>query len=100
MVDHSAPGITYIELGDFKLTVRNGEKSISTLDRPFGSPIEEESGVRDLRSFIIDCEKKLPKEFVRVSKEVDAKYEITALIRKLDLTGRRPLVFSGKVKRV
>jgi len=54
--------------------------------------------VRDLRSFITECEKKLPKEFVRVSKEVDAKYEITALTKKLDLLGKRPLVLFEKVK--
>ena len=54
--------------------------------------------MRDLRSFITECEKKLPKEFVRISMEVDAKYEITALTKKLDLLGKRPLVLFEKVK--
>mgnify|MGYP001039829679 CR=1 FL=1 len=54
--------------------------------------------MKDLRDFINECEKKLPKEFVRVSKEVDPKYEITAIIKKLDLMGKHPLVFFEKVK--
>ena len=54
--------------------------------------------MRDLRHFINECEKKLPKEFVRVSKEVDPKYEISAIVRKLDLMGKHPLVFFEKVK--
>lgn len=54
--------------------------------------------MRDLREFIAACEKKLPREFVRVTREVDAKYEITALVRKLDLLGKRPLVLFEKVK--
>ena len=52
----------------------------------------------DLRDFISECQKKLPKEFVRVSMEVDPKYEISAIIKKLDLMGRHPLVFFEKVK--
>ena len=54
--------------------------------------------MKDLRNFITECEKKLPKEFVRVSKEVDPKFEITAVIKKLDLMGKHPLVFFEKVK--
>ena len=54
--------------------------------------------MKDLRNFISECEKKLPKEFVRVSKEVDPKFEITAVIKKLDLMGKHPLVFFEKVK--
>jgi 2,5-furandicarboxylate decarboxylase 1 len=54
--------------------------------------------MRDLRHFINECEKKLPKEFVRISKEVDAKYDISAIVRKLDLMGKHPLVFFEKVK--
>ncbi len=54
--------------------------------------------MRDLRDFISKCEKKLPKEFLKVSKEVNAKYEITAIIKKLDLLGKHPLVFFENVK--
>ena len=54
--------------------------------------------MRDLRNFIVECEKELPKEFVRVSREVDPKYEISAIIKKLDLIGKHPLVFFEKVK--
>lgn len=54
--------------------------------------------MKDLRGFIQECEKQLPKEFVRVTKEVDPKYEISAVIKKLDLAGKHPLVFFEKVK--
>jgi len=54
--------------------------------------------MKDLRDFISECEKKLPKEFVKVMKEVDPKYEISAIIKKLDLMGKHPLVFFEKVK--
>jgi len=35
--------------------------------------------MKDLRQFIGECEKRLPREFVRISKEVDPKFEITAI---------------------
>ena len=54
--------------------------------------------MRDLRQFITQCEKELPGEFVRVTKEVDPKYEISAVIRKLDLMGKHPLVHFENVK--
>ena len=53
---------------------------------------------KDLRTFMADCEKKLPKEFVRVTRQVDPKYEISAVIKKLDLMGKYPLVLFEKVK--
>ncbi len=40
--------------------------------------------MRDLRGFIQECKEKLPREFVRVTKEVDPKYQISAIIRKLE----------------
>ena len=49
--------------------------------------------MRDLRDFISECEKKLLKGFVKVTKEVDPEYEISAIIKKLDLMGKHPLVF-------
>jgi 2,5-furandicarboxylate decarboxylase 1 len=54
--------------------------------------------MKDLRTFMAEVEKKLPKEFVRVTKEVDPKYEISAIIKKLDLMGKRPMVLFEKVK--
>jgi len=52
----------------------------------------------DLRDFIAECEKKLPREFLRVSKEVDPKYEITVIVKKLDLLGKHPLIYFENVK--
>ena len=54
--------------------------------------------MKDMRSFMKECEKDLPREFVRVTREVDPKYEITALIKKLDLMGKYPIVLFEKVK--
>ena len=54
--------------------------------------------MKDMRNFITECEKKLPEEFVRVSKEVDARYEISVIVKKLDLMGKHPLLFFEKVK--
>lgn len=54
--------------------------------------------MKDLRHFLAECEKKLPKEFVRVSREVDPKFEITVIVKKLDLMGKHPLIFFEKVK--
>jgi 2,5-furandicarboxylate decarboxylase 1 len=45
-----------------------------------------------------ECEKKLPKEFVRVTREVDPRFEISAVVKKLDLLGKRPMVLFEKVK--
>ena len=42
--------------------------------------------------------KKLPQEFVRVTQQVDPKYEITAIIKKLDLMGKYPMVLFENVK--
>jgi len=49
--------------------------------------------MKDLRDFIKECEEKLPREFVRVTKEVDPKYEISAIVKKLDLMGDIPGLF-------
>ena len=54
--------------------------------------------MEDLREFIARFERELPKEFVRVEKEVDPKYEISAIVKKLDLLGKHPMVFFEKVK--
>ena len=54
--------------------------------------------MKDLRDFISECEKRLPREFIRVRKEVDPKYEISAIVKKLDLSGKHPTLFFEKVK--
>ena len=56
--------------------------------------------MNDLRDFIRECEKKLPREFVKVTKEVNPKFEISAIIKKLDLMGKHPLVFFEVVTKV
>ena len=40
--------------------------------------------MKDLRSLIAEYEKNLPDEFVSVTREVDPKYEISAIIKKLN----------------
>ena len=40
--------------------------------------------MQDLRSLMAAVEKRLPREFVRITKEVDPKYEITAIVKKAD----------------
>lgn len=54
--------------------------------------------MKGLRDFLAACEKEMPREFIRVTKEVDPKHEISAIIRKLDLLGKQSLVFFEKVK--
>ena len=54
--------------------------------------------MKDLRQFIGECEKRLPREFVRISKEVDPKFEITAIVKKFDLMGKHPLLLFEKVR--
>ncbi|MBW2030206.1 MAG: hypothetical protein JRJ03_12010 [Deltaproteobacteria bacterium] len=40
--------------------------------------------MKDLRAVLSEFQEKLPREFVRVTREVDPKYEISAIIKKLD----------------
>jgi UbiD family decarboxylase len=54
--------------------------------------------MKDLRSLIAEYEMNLPDEFVRVTREVDSKYEISAIIKKLDLMGKHPMVYFENVK--
>ncbi|MGH7279280.1 MAG: UbiD family decarboxylase [Candidatus Rokuibacteriota bacterium] len=44
---------------------------------------------QDLRSFVETIKRKKPEDFLVVSKEVDPRYEITALVAKLEREGRR-----------
>ncbi len=54
--------------------------------------------MKDLRTFITEVESALPKEFCRVTREVDPKYQIGAIVKKLDLLGKHPLLVFEKVK--
>jgi 2,5-furandicarboxylate decarboxylase 1 len=54
--------------------------------------------MKDLRSILTDFEERLPREFVRVTKEVDPKYEISAVVKKLDLMGKHPVIVFENVK--
>lgn len=53
---------------------------------------------KDLRHFLAELEKKLPEEFVSVEREVDPKFELSAVLRKLQAEGRYPAVRFEKVK--
>lgn len=54
--------------------------------------------VKDLRSFLAKIEKIAPEEIIRVKKEVDPKYEITAIIFKLEQQRRVPILIFENVK--
>ncbi len=54
--------------------------------------------MKDMRAFLDKVEGATPREFIRVKREVDTRYEITALVRKLELEHRYPLLLFEKVK--
>ena len=47
---------------------------------------------KDLQSFLADLKEKLPQNLLYSSKEVDPRYEATAVLRKLEMEGRSPVV--------
>jgi 2,5-furandicarboxylate decarboxylase 1 len=53
---------------------------------------------RDLRGFLADYERENPKEFCRVTKEVDPKYEVAAILTKLEAARKLPIIFYEKLK--
>jgi UbiD family decarboxylase len=53
---------------------------------------------KDLRSFIADLESKHPEEVARVTKSISPRYEITALLTRLEKSKRFPLLFCEKVE--
>lgn len=53
--------------------------------------------VKDLRSFIAQIESKHPEEIARVIKPISPRYEITALLTRLERSKRFPLLFCEKV---
>jgi 2,5-furandicarboxylate decarboxylase 1 len=54
--------------------------------------------MQDVRTFIKKLEKETPKEIVRYREEADPYYEITAIVKKFDLAGKRPLIIFENVK--
>ncbi len=53
---------------------------------------------KDLRGFLAEYEKDNPKEFCRVKREVDPKYETAAILTKLEEKRKLPILFYEKVK--
>ncbi len=53
---------------------------------------------KDLRGFLAEYEKKNPREFCRVKREVDPKFEVAAILTKLEEARKLPILFYEKVK--
>ena len=53
---------------------------------------------RDLRGFLEDYERDNPKEFSRIKKEVDPRFEIAAILTKLEEIRKLPILFYENVK--
>ncbi|HHW02319.1 MAG TPA: UbiD family decarboxylase [Thermoanaerobacterales bacterium] len=53
---------------------------------------------KDLRSFLKDLERQMPEDIVRVKREVDPKFEITAIQQHLENQDKFPLLIFEKVK--
>jgi UbiD family decarboxylase len=53
---------------------------------------------KDLRNFIAELEAKHPEELARVAKAISPRYEITALLTKLEKAKRFPLLYCEKVE--
>jgi len=54
--------------------------------------------VKDLRSFLAKTERIMPEEVIRVKKEVNPKYEIMAIVSKLEQQRRVPILIFENVK--
>lgn len=54
--------------------------------------------VKDLRYFIDYLERKAPEEIIRIKREVNPIFEISAIVRKLQAENKYPIVFCEKVK--
>jgi 2,5-furandicarboxylate decarboxylase 1 len=53
---------------------------------------------KDLHSFLEEYERDFPSEVVHIEKEVDARYEVTALVSKLERQKKFPILFFHRVK--
>jgi len=54
--------------------------------------------MKSLRSYLDERKKAFPDDFVVVKEEVDPVYEITAIVKKLDLAGHNPIIMFENVK--
>jgi UbiD family decarboxylase len=53
---------------------------------------------KDLRGFLADYERENPRDFCRIKKEVDPKYEVAAILTKLEAIRKLPILLYEKVK--
>jgi 2,5-furandicarboxylate decarboxylase 1 len=53
---------------------------------------------KDLRGFLAAYEKAYPKEFCRINNEVDPRYEVAAILTKLEELRKLPILYYEKVK--
>jgi len=53
---------------------------------------------KDLRGFLAEYERENPREFCRVKEEVDPRYEVAAILTKLEEARKLPILFYEKVK--
>jgi len=53
---------------------------------------------KDLRGFLSEYEKKYPDEIVHIEKKIDSRWEVTALLEKLEKMRKYPVVIFHKVK--
>jgi 2,5-furandicarboxylate decarboxylase 1 len=57
-------------------------------------------GAKDLRWFLEEVERRYPEELVRIRREVDLRFEISAVLVKLDRAHKSPIVIFDKLKNV
>ncbi|MBI5443718.1 MAG: UbiD family decarboxylase [Deltaproteobacteria bacterium] len=55
---------------------------------------------RDLRYYLSETERQLPGHLVRVEKEIDSRFEVSALIRNLESDGKLPALLFENVKSI
>ena len=53
---------------------------------------------KDLRTFITELEDRLPQDLVRVDREIDPEFEMTAVLQKLETQGELPAVLFTNVR--
>lgn len=53
---------------------------------------------KDLRTYLADLERELPAELVRVEREIDPEFEVTAVLQHLENAGRFPAVLFENVR--
>ena len=52
----------------------------------------------DLRSFLQEIKKKLPSNYLEIDKEISPLYETTAIVTKLEMQKRTPILHFNNVK--